>query len=216
MAADHTKSHTGPKSSGRVSTYAAVSQIVRERGVMGLHTGFRLHLVRDVVGSGIFFGVYEAVKQSLNSMYGVSNVNAPGAVAFAGAICGVTAWCVVCTYVSPSTLRRLTTRQTYPLDSMKTQAQNRLVGAGASQAAAEIVTTEAKKAMKSNIHRYKGFEMVVLRSAIQGMIQQSIFEEVKRLIDGSKFSDGSTTLPNIQRELGRDQKIAELQKKNGI
>ena len=95
MAADHTKTHEGPKNSGRVSSYSAVRQIVRERGFTGLYTGFRLHLVRDIVGSGIYFGVYEALKQSLNSAYGVSDVNAPGAVMFAGAVCGVLAWCVV-------------------------------------------------------------------------------------------------------------------------
>jgi solute carrier family 25 (mitochondrial carnitine/acylcarnitine transporter), member 20/29 len=104
MAADHTKAHDGPKNAGRVSSYNALRQIVRERGVGGLYTGFRLHLVRDVVGSGIFFGVYEALKQSLNSAYGVSEVNAPGAVMFAGAVCGVLAWCVVCWSSTPTVL----------------------------------------------------------------------------------------------------------------
>ena len=94
---------------------------------------------------------------------------------------------------------------------MKTQAQNRLVGAGAKQAA-NIMTTEAGKAVKGNLSRYKGFEMVILRSAIQGMIQQSIFEEAKRWIDDLKFSDGSTRLPHIERELGRDQRILEVRK----
>ncbi|RMZ75237.1 hypothetical protein DV737_g5392, partial [Chaetothyriales sp. CBS 132003] len=184
MAADHTKPGAGTKNAGRISSYKAVRQILRDRGVGGLFVGFRLHLVRDVVGSGIYFGVYEALKQSLNSAYGVSDVNAPGAVLFAGAACGVLAWCV-----------------TYPLDSMKTQAQNRLVGAGAKQAAA-IVVGEASKAKFS---RYKGIEMVLLRSALQGMIQQSIFEEAKRWIDELKFSDGSATLPNVDRQLGRDK-----------
>jgi hypothetical protein len=99
--------------------------------------------------------------------------------------------------------------QTYPLDSMKTQAQNRLVGLGAKQAAS-ILATEAGKAAKGNLSRYKGFEMVIVRSALQGMIQQSIFEEAKRWIDDLQFSDGSRKLPNIERELGRDQRIRRL------
>ncbi|RMZ81056.1 hypothetical protein DV738_g2372, partial [Chaetothyriales sp. CBS 135597] len=185
MAADTAKPGGGAKNVGRISSYQAVQQIVRERGVAGLFVGFRLHLVRDVVGSGIYFGVYEALKQSLNSAYGVSDVNAPGAVLFAGAACGVLAWCV-----------------TYPLDSMKTRSQNRLVGTSAVKQAAAVAVNEASKAKFS---KYKGIEMVLLRSALQGMIQQSIFEEAKRWIDELKFSDGSTKLPNVDRQLGRDQ-----------
>ncbi|RMD44819.1 hypothetical protein DV735_g283, partial [Chaetothyriales sp. CBS 134920] len=185
MAAETAK--PGGKNVGRISSYQAVQQIVRERGVCGLFVGFRLHLVRDVVGSGIYFGVYEALKQSLNSAYGVSDVNAPGAVLFAGAVCGVLAWCV-----------------TYPLDSMKTRSQNRLVGTSAVKQAASVAANEASKVKFS---KYKGIEMVLLRSALQGMIQQSIFEEAKRWIDELKFSDGSTALPNVARQLGRDQVV---------
>jgi solute carrier family 25 (mitochondrial carnitine/acylcarnitine transporter), member 20/29 len=83
------------KNAGRVSSQDAVRQIIRERGLRGLYTGFRLHFLRDTVGSGIYFGVYEAVKQSLNTAYGADKVNAPGAVAFAGAVCGIVAWGVV-------------------------------------------------------------------------------------------------------------------------
>jgi Mitochondrial carrier protein len=97
--------------------------------------------------------------------------------------------------------------QTYPLDSMKTQAQNRLVGVGAKRAASAMMTEAGKAAMNTNLSKWKGIEMVLLRSAVQSMIQMTMFEEIKRWIDGLKFSDGTMKLPHIERELGRDQKI---------
>lgn len=100
--ASNTKGSSDAKNAGRVSSQAAVRQIIRDRGVLGLYTGFRLHFLRDTVGSGIYFGVYEAVKQSLNSAYGANHVNATGSVAFAGAVCGVVAWGVVSVAMTPS------------------------------------------------------------------------------------------------------------------
>jgi hypothetical protein len=92
-------------------------------------------------------------------------------------------------------------RQTYPLDSMKTQTQNRLVG----QAAKDAVKSAAKSA--ASFSKWKGIEMAIIRSAFQNMIQMSIFEQAKLMIDGMEFSNGSKTLPEIERELGRDQKV---------
>ncbi len=85
---------------------------------------------------------------------------------------------------------------------MKTQTQNRLVG----QAAKEAVSAAAKSAAKTGFSKWKGIEMAVLRSAFQNMIQMSIFEKAKTIIDNMEFSNGSKTLPEIERELGRDQK----------
>ena len=83
------------KNYGRVSSWTSMKRIIERRGIFGLWTGFRLHLVRDVIGSGIYFGVYETTKQSLNSYYGAEKANTPGAIAIAGAICGIGAWVVV-------------------------------------------------------------------------------------------------------------------------
>lgn len=83
------------KNLGRVSSWTSTKRIIERRGFFGLWTGFRLHLLRDVIGSGIYFGVYETTKQSLNSYYGAERTNTPGAIAIAGAICGIGAWVVV-------------------------------------------------------------------------------------------------------------------------
>jgi len=194
------------KNVGRVSSWKSMKRIIERRGPLGLWTGFRLHLLRDVIGSGIYFGVYETTKQSLNSYYGAEKANSAGAIAVAGAICGIGAWVV-----------------TYPLDTMKTRAQNNLVAgvspsntatkssasasasASVSASLSSALDTAAKTASRAS--KWKGVEMIILRSSIQNMIQMSFFEQAKVVIDDLTFSDGSRTLPEVERHFGRDSRV---------
>lgn len=52
-------------------------------------------LVREVVGTGVYFGTYEAVKQLLVAYRGSDSPTSPGAVAFAGGVCGMLGLVVV-------------------------------------------------------------------------------------------------------------------------
>lgn len=98
---------------------------------------------------------------------------------------------------------------------MKTRAQNQLLLTHAPKPApvlSETLTKQAKKAAKkaasqaSKQGRWRGIEMVIVRTAIQNMIQMTAFEQVKVLIDNAKFKNGSKTLPHINREKGRDRR----------
>ena len=60
-------------------------------------------------------------------------------------------------------------------------------------AAARAVQEAARAAAKSS--KWKGIEMIILRSSIQNMIQMSIFEYTKTYINDMQFSDGRTALP---------------------
>ena len=71
--------------------------------------------------------------------------------------------------------------QTYPLDTMKTRAQSVLIGSGT-----QAVKTSAVAAAKSS--KFKGVEMMILRSCIQNMIQMYAFEYFKTKINGLKYS----------------------------
>lgn len=44
------------------------------------------------------------------------------------------------------------------------------------------------------------------------MIQMSFFEQAKVVIDNMSFSDGSKTLPEVERHFGRDSKISKNDK----
>ena len=101
MASDSTPRGTAvgsvaPKSTHRVNSWNACKRIVHRHGILGLYTGFHLHLVRDVVGSGLYFGVYEATKQAMTAYRGKDKANGPVAVATAGTMCGILSWLAVC------------------------------------------------------------------------------------------------------------------------
>jgi len=99
---------------------------------------------------------------------------------------------------------------------MKTRAQNQLLTGQAPPPVTSLsdhMTVEATKAAKaaakqaSRQGRWRGIEMVIVRTAIQNMIQMTAFEQVKVMIDNAKFKNGSKTLPHINREKGRDRKV---------
>ena len=94
----------------------------------------------------------------------------------------------------------LIVNQTYPLDTMKTRVQNSLV-VNVSKAAQETAARSSK---------FKGIEMMIVRSCIQNMLQMSLFEEMKNWINDTPFSDGSTRLEDAdkkKRALGRPPTI---------
>ncbi|KAH3005554.1 hypothetical protein KXW60_004743 [Aspergillus fumigatus] len=94
----------------RLGTIEAIRQIVRRYGFRGLYTGFHLHAMRDTIGSGLYFSVYETVKQLAAKELGPDKSPFGGPM-IAGAICSTVPW--FCTY---------------PLDTRKTRAQSVLLG----------------------------------------------------------------------------------------
>lgn len=189
MSGNHKKS----SKNNRINTYAAAKTIIKQRGALSLWKGFNLHLARDVIGGGVYFGVYESCKQALGSYYGDEMKNTPWAIPLAGAICGISSWIV-----------------TYPIDTMKTRQQNQLLSPmqAPSYSPANAATAAAKEAAykASKQGRWRGIEMVIVRTAIQNMIQMSAFEQVKVWIDNAKFSDGTTAMPDVERTKGRDRR----------
>jgi len=79
------------------------------------------------------------------------------------------------------------------------------VTSAASSAASSALDAATKLASRSS--KWKGVEMIILRSSLQNMIQMSFFEQAKVVIDNLEFSDGSKTLPEVERHFGRDSKI---------
>lgn len=79
----------------RLRTIQAIKQIISRHGFRGLYTGIRLHALRDTVGTGMFFAIYETTKQMISRYQGDhgSPFEAPMA---AGALCGVIPWICVC------------------------------------------------------------------------------------------------------------------------
>jgi len=103
------------------TTTQAVKDIVNAKGIFGLYQGFRLHFWRDMSGSALYFGEYEAMRHVLGRLQSGEQGPTPywapippSLIPFAcGSIAGVTSWALI-----------------YPLDVVKTKVQQRaLAGA---------------------------------------------------------------------------------------
>ncbi|KAJ5665670.1 Mitochondrial carrier protein [Penicillium maclennaniae] len=141
----------------RLSTVQAIRQIVARHGFRGLYTGFGLHALRDSIGTGLYFSIYETIKQVVVRQLGESQ-SPFGPPAVAGAICSTLPW--FCTY---------------PLDTRKTRAQSVLLGK------AQEIASASKAVAGSSM--YKGLSIVVLRTGINNMILLSIYEYIKYQIN---------------------------------
>ncbi|KAJ5176385.1 mitochondrial carrier [Penicillium canariense] len=145
------------RSKPRLGTIEAIQQIVKRHGFRGLYTGFRLHAMRDTVGSALYFSVYETVKQVAAKELG-SDKSPFGAPMIAGAICSTVPW--FCTY---------------PLDTRKTRAQSVLLGK--TKEIGEASAAVAKSSM------YKGISIILIRTGVNNMILLSLFEYIKSRIN---------------------------------
>ncbi|KAG0742392.1 hypothetical protein G6F57_010487 [Rhizopus arrhizus] len=102
------------KRSMRTSTSSLHSarEILKKRGIMGLYSGFKLHLLRDAVGTGVYFGGYETTKYLLSELQNKSA--GPGIQFLAGGICGIMCWLVVFPLDLVKSLIQKETLQTRP------------------------------------------------------------------------------------------------------
>lgn len=133
-------------------------RLISERGISGLYSGYRLHLLRDTIGTAIYFMTYESAKQLLANARG-REPTSPYAVVVAGGLCGIVSWACI-----------------YPIDVAKTLYQKALLSAGG---------TTAKRPPIKFFHfgSYRGLGVSVLRSCVVNMIFFSNFEMMKKRIN---------------------------------
>ncbi|KAI0647298.1 mitochondrial carrier [Trametes meyenii] len=98
------------------STMEAVRDIIRTNGTLGLYTGFRLHFVRDTMGTALYFFEYDGFRYIMGRDASGEQGSTPpwlpipvSVVPFVcGSLAGVTSWALI-----------------YPLDVVKTKVQQR-------------------------------------------------------------------------------------------
>ncbi|KAJ7741521.1 mitochondrial carrier [Mycena maculata] len=98
------------------STLDAVKEIIKSHGSSGLYTGFRLHFLRDTLGTGLYFLEYDGMRHLLGRQRNGEQGPTPSwlpihssLVPFVcGSLSGVTSWAMI-----------------YPLDVVKTKMQQR-------------------------------------------------------------------------------------------
>lgn len=75
-------------------------RLVRDRGFTGLYAGYRMHLLRDTIGTAIYFMTYESAKQLMANARG-REPTSPYAVVVAGGLCGIVSWACVSLVLFP-------------------------------------------------------------------------------------------------------------------
>jgi hypothetical protein len=141
-------------------TFKTMANIIKHRGTFGLYTGLRFHLLRDTLGTGIYFMVYESGKQ-LGTAFGGDNPNSNKlSVVASGGLCGLVSWAMI-----------------YPIDSAKSIYQRNALLRSKGEAVEAPPKIEFFKR-----HMYRGLGVSMSRSCVVNAIFFSSFEFIKKRI----------------------------------
>jgi hypothetical protein len=155
------------------TTWDVAKQIRRQEGLFGLYSGFKFHLLRDSLGSALYFSVYETAKILLDGFSAhdgtVAGTGIPMgtiSITLAGAMSGVFSWILV-----------------FPIDTVKSLTQRDIVS--------NIIRGLALKQPKPILLRelrlpsrsmYRGLSVSILRSVITSVTFFSAFEYLMKHI----------------------------------
>ncbi|SPQ27613.1 492a95f5-a562-4e36-9aec-595c4dd8e970 [Thermothielavioides terrestris] len=153
------ESHAIAASYQNKGTFKTLRNIVKHRGLGGLYTGFRLHLMRDTLGTATYFMTYESSKQLLTTFGGHGTHSNPLAVLVAGGLCGIVSWALI-----------------YPVDSAKSIYQRN-----------SLMYSKGQKVEPVKIHffsrnMYRGLGVSMGRSCAVNAVFFSSFEFLKKRI----------------------------------
>ncbi|KAI2631720.1 mitochondrial carrier protein [Xylaria nigripes] len=144
-------------------TIKTLRNIVKHRGFAGMYTGLNLHLLRDTLGTGIYFATYESSKQLLTTFSGTDAHKNPVAVLAAGALCGIVSWALI-----------------YPIDSVKSIYQRNALMYSKGQ------KVPIPKIQFFRRDMYRGLGVSMGRSAAVNAVFFSAFEFFKKRINAMK------------------------------
>jgi len=142
-------------------TFKTAKNIIKHRGIGGLYSGFNLHLLRDTLGTGLYFMTYESSKQLLATYRGDASPTSPLPVVAAGGLCGIVSWALI-----------------YPIDSSKSIYQRNCL----TRCKGEKVKP-APKIQFLNRRMYRGLGVSMARSCVVNAIFFSSFEFVKKQVN---------------------------------
>ncbi|KAF2467097.1 mitochondrial carrier [Lindgomyces ingoldianus] len=154
---DH-KNDAVRKSYQNLGTFRTAQKLIQHRGYMGLYSGFHLHMLRDTIGTGIYFVTYESAKQLLANARGASPTT-PLAVVIAGGLCGLVSWACI-----------------FPIDTAKSIYQRNCLISGKDKA-------NRPKIQFFNPRMYRGLGVSMSRSCVVNAIFFSAFEFSKKRVN---------------------------------
>lgn len=145
----------------RTGAIQAVRDLSRRGGFMRLYGGVEYHSLRDALGSGVYFSVYEKVKIGMTKLLDNKTEGPPHplSVAVAGGLCGCASWIVV-----------------YPIDTMKSIYQRDLYNHSLATSLEARETWVERPPFRWSMSMYRGLGFSMLRTSINGIALFSFYE----------------------------------------
>jgi len=163
-------------------TLEAVRDIFRRSGISGLYTGFRLHFIRDLSGTALYFFEYDAMRYLLGRKRSGEQGPTPSwlpipvsLVPFVcGSIAGVSSWALI-----------------YPLDVVKTKIQQRALAGDPSRTVGETFRRlirgpdpSSPRTMLAGLARiYRGLGVSALRSVTTHGLLWTFYDITSNYVD---------------------------------
>lgn len=171
----------------RSGTQAAKDIYRNHGGMRGFYIGLRLHMMRDMAGTALYFGLYDTMRllgDRLETQPGWQSVPRPMVTFLIGSMSGITSWLLV-----------------YPLDLIKTQVQRDCLADQPRQSAYTVFrrlllqnegesdqTAIRRKSLRDVplsrfLCLYRGLGISAVRSFLSHGITWSIIEGISRHVD---------------------------------
>ncbi|GAA5862248.1 hypothetical protein JCM3774_004837 [Rhodotorula dairenensis] len=138
--------------------------LYRRGGVRGLYTGFRLHALRDTLGTGLYFGMYDSAQHIIHRTRPDLFENVPTAVTtfLSGSVAGVSSWALI-----------------YPIDLVKAKVQRNALAETAYERPLDIF----KRLSAGGVTKlYRGLGISAVRSVFTHGCMWSILEQTRGAI----------------------------------
>lgn len=144
----------------QMSTLAICKQIIKHEGIFGLYSGFKYHVLRDSLSTGIYYSIYETLKYTMNhAINDDPSANSPVSILLAGGLSGMSCWALV-----------------FPIDTTKSLIQKDIVqNIFRKNDSLKPIPLPARRIIV-NRSMYRGLGISVTRSFIVNMVFFSTFE----------------------------------------
>lgn len=173
-----------------LGTFQIAKRLVAHSGPLALYSGYRYQLARDIVGTGIYFGVYDSIKSGVGLHFFGTADSHPVSVAIAGGLSGAFGWIFI-----------------YPLDTIKSRYQRDVMARVLAESNSSSTTVNTSSSSSSSQQQqlkpppnpqpkpkiklrelfqakmYRGLAISLLRTSILGTTMFSVYEVLMRNTD---------------------------------
>lgn len=141
------------------STFQVAKTIIKRNGLLSLYSGFRYHIFRDSLGSGMYFAIYDGIKVGISSL--LDSKQHPASIAVAGGLAGTISWLFI-----------------YPIDTFKSRMQKDIY----SQSLGFPAAKPLKFSQVLHGKMYRGLGVSLARTSLLGMMFFSCYEQMIKMV----------------------------------